>query len=56
MDFPLVSASHLSEVYDLTGNVVLLVLIVPRLVPLKYVSTALGAHKSVSSRGIVHVP
>ena len=27
--------------------IVLLVLIVPHLVPLKYVSTALGAHKSV---------
>lgn len=28
---------------------VLLVVIVPQLVPLKYVSTTLGAHKSVSS-------
>lgn len=29
-------------------NVVLLVVLVPKIVPLKYVSTALGAHKSVS--------
>ena len=28
--------------------VVLLVVIVPRIVPLKYVSTTLGAHKAVS--------
>ena len=33
----------------LTIMLVLLVVIVPRLVPAKYVSTTLGAHKAVSS-------
>ena len=33
----------------LTMMLVLLVVIVPRLVPAKYVSTTLGAHKAVSS-------
>jgi hypothetical protein len=51
MDFPLVSQSSSicpndSKVSALVP--VLLVVIVPQLVPLKFVSTALGAHKSVS--------
>lgn len=37
----------------LTMTPVLLVVIVPRLVPAKYVSTTLGAHKAVSSASCV---
>ena len=37
----------------LTMTPVLLVVIVPRLVPAKYVSTTLGAHKAVSS--VIHI-
>jgi len=45
--YAFVTASWL--VSNINHAAVLLVVIVPQLVPLKYVSTTLGAHKSVSN-------
>ena len=41
-------------VHASNGHIVLLVVIVPRIVPLKYVSTTLGAHKAVSRTLNIH--